>query len=118
MAADATQLDDLTDSDALFAAVFSQALVGVAVVDLRGCFRQVNAAYCRITGYDATELLGAELVSIAHPDDRDTHRSDTKRLLDSAARSGVVHERYLSRDGRVVWVQSSVSVARDALGAP
>lgn len=81
--------------------------VGLALVDLDGRYLQVDPAFCRITGYLDTVLLGRSSGEIIHPDDVTVDRDGIADL--GAGRVGR-HDadiRYVRSDGRVVWTSRS-----------
>jgi PAS domain S-box-containing protein len=99
-------------------AIFDCAAVGAAITLPDGRFIQVNNAFCAITGYEAAELQSLDCASLTHPDDR----PEMQRLLDDllAGRTArfVLEKRYFRKDATAIWVQNSVSLTRDAAGAP
>jgi diguanylate cyclase (GGDEF)-like protein/PAS domain S-box-containing protein len=102
----------------LLASVFDNAPIGVAIAALDGRFVRVNRALCELLGYSEAELLELGLADVAHPDDRHAALHWGERLLDGEAGSLQLEQRYLHRSGREIWVQLSVSLIRDAAGAP
>ncbi len=108
----------LRASEERYRAAFANAAVGVTLADLQGRFLQVNPAFCAITGYSETELLASDSPPLTHPDDRPGNRDLMQRLLAGEIPSFVLEKRCVRKDGRIVWVQNSVSAVRDAGGAP
>src|SRR6185312_6277982 len=106
----------LRASEERFRAAFSHAAVGMGLSDLNGRFFQVNAAFCTITGYSEQELCGKHFLDITHPEDRDMSVSWWRSFMAGEVPAMVAEKRYLTKSGRVVWVQISVSIVRDAQG--
>lgn len=108
----------LQDSEQLFREVFDHAPIGLALVapDLR--WLDVNQAFCRILGYDESELLQLRVADLTHPDDRATD----ERLLGEAMAGRRSHasreKRYVHKLGGIVHAQVDTSLLRDANGAP
>ena len=105
----------LREGDERFRAVVNQATVGVTRTDLTGRFTFVNPRYCEIVGYTQAELLELRMQEITHPEDLPGNLEQFHRL----AREGtdfVIEKRYIRKDGRVIWVNNSVSGVRDANG--
>lgn len=101
-----------------FAATFENSPVGLAHVDLEGRFRLVNRRLCTMFGYTSEELIGRPVRGLSHPED-----SAAADALHRQLRAGVVpqfttRKRYLRKDGATLWVQLTVSLERDAQGAP
>lgn len=103
-------------SEARFRSIYEQAAVGIAQVALDGQFLMVNAALCRMLGYQEDELLARRVADIIHPDDLEL-QANHAAAQHNRATSHEVEKRYLHRDHSIVWVNVSSSVVTDAKGA-
>ena len=103
---------------ATFKAVFDNAPIGIAVVGLDGSFQRVNQALCQITGYQEHELTQLTFQDITYPDDLDTDLHEAGRLLQGDITSYQMDKRYYAKDGHLIWVHLSASMAHDAEGQP
>lgn len=92
--------------------------IGMAIVDLQGCWVEVNPAIEHMFGYAASELLGRPVFEISHPADVDDSRRYVDELIDGRLAVLDVQKRYRRRDGEIVWVHLNVAVMRNAAGAP
>ena len=108
----------IVEGEARFRATFEQAAVGIAHVSPEGRFLIVNRRYCDIVGYTRGQLLGRTFQEITHPDDLDTDVGHSERLLRGEAASYAMEKRYIRRDREAVWVQLTVSLARNDAGEP
>lgn len=99
-------------------AIFDSAAVGAAILLPDTRFIQANSALCAITGYDAEELRSLDCRAITHPDDRAATDALFEHLLTGRAATAVLEKRYMRKDNVPIWVQNSVSLTRDAAGAP
>jgi diguanylate cyclase (GGDEF)-like protein/PAS domain S-box-containing protein len=95
-----------------FESAFGNAPIGMALVDLDGCWFQVNDALCRITGYSECELRTKTLRSLTHPDDLDLDGPFLRQLLAGQIPSYQVEKRYHHLWGHFFWVQETVSLVR------
>jgi two-component system sensor histidine kinase/response regulator len=105
-------------SEARFHGTFEQAAVGIAMVAPDGHWLRVNQRLCRIVGYSAEELLGKTFHDITHPDDVAEGMDASRRLLANEIEHHASERRYIRKDGGVVWVNRTVSLARKADGTP
>ena len=105
----------LREGDERFRAVVNQATVGVTRTDFTGRFTFVNPRYCEIVGYTQAELLEKRMQDITHPDDLPGNLEQFQRLALEGV-DFVIEKRYIRKDGRIVWVNNSVSGVRDAQG--
>jgi diguanylate cyclase (GGDEF)-like protein/PAS domain S-box-containing protein len=101
-----------------FSSAFELAPIGMGLVSLDGRWLRVNQALCRITGYEAGELLEMRFQDITHTDDLEADLSLRQQLRDGRIPSFHMEKRYRAKDGAVVWVQISVSLVLDDEGEP
>ena len=114
----ARDISDRKMADEQFRTAFDDALVGIALVAPDGSWLRVNDSLCEIVGYSREQLYGMTFQDITHPEDLD---ADLAQLEDTLAgrRAGYqMEKRYLRPGGQVVWALLSVSLVRDAAGAP
>lgn len=102
----------------LFNSAFHFAAIGMALVSPDGRFLRVNSSLCAIVGYSEPELLTASFQSITHPDDLDGDLNFVRQVLAGEIKSYQMEKRYFHKRGHTVWVLLSVSLVRDADGAP
>ncbi|HWT55074.1 MAG TPA: PAS domain S-box protein [Rhodocyclaceae bacterium] len=93
--------------------IFEHAPIGMALLDLNGRWLDVNAQFCRIVGYSRDELLHLAFRDITLEADRHGDALLLEQLLDGQIPSYQREKRYVRKDGRTVWVELAVSLARD-----
>jgi PAS domain S-box-containing protein len=108
----------LRQEQARFRGAFDSSAIGMALVSPEGRFLEVNRSLCELVGYGEEELVGCTFQEITHPDDLDADLAFVHRVLAGEIPSYRMEKRYIHRDGRVVWILLSVSLARDAAGRP
>src|SRR5262249_18380658 len=103
-----------------YRATFDNAPLGIMHVDLERRITHVNPKLCQILGYTQEELIGNPVEMVIHPDARgtDRHRRYTEPMLAGKIQSDVSERPYLRKDGSTVWVHRTISLVRDAAGAP
>ncbi|RKG73373.1 PAS domain S-box protein [Corallococcus terminator] len=99
------------------AVLFQQASVGIAQADLTGTLELMNQRYCDLLGRSREDMLGRDLLSLTHPDDRERNARLFQRMVETGE-PYTVEKRHVWPDGGVVWVHNHVSLARDAQGRP
>ena len=104
----------LQETEQRFEILFSESVLGIALVGADGHPFLANAALQKMLGYTNEELSRIPFIYLAHPDDFETDRELYQQLLEGARKSYQIENRFLGKDGRVVWVRLSVSVAREA----
>ncbi|MDB6124648.1 MAG: multi-sensor signal transduction histidine kinase [Pedosphaera sp.] len=105
-------------SEERFRAAFAGAAVGMSLRNLEDRFAEVNEVFCSILGYTKEELIGMSAYSIIHPLDLPKAQALISQLLAGEIPNFIVEKRYVAKRGEIVWVQSSVSLLRDAQGQP
>ncbi|MER5194445.1 putative bifunctional diguanylate cyclase/phosphodiesterase [Streptomyces sp. NPDC002755] len=105
-------------SEARFRAVFEGAAIGIGIADLEGNVLQVNGALLRMFGGSEQTLRRRKVQDLTHPEDA----PQTWKLYDELVRGEREHyhtEKAFSRpDGTALWTNLTVSLLRDADGAP
>jgi PAS domain S-box-containing protein len=99
------------------AAIFGQASVGLAEIDLDGRYRRVNGALCGMLGRSNEQLQGLSIDQIIHPDDLAEHRALFERVV-RTGQAFTLEKRYGTPAGGYIWVASSMSLLVDERGRP
>lgn len=97
-------------------ATFEHSQLGIALVSFGGKFADVNPAFCNLTGYDQSELVGRTMLTVTHPDDRALCEHYIGQLASGERDSFRMEKRYLHRDGSVVWADTHVAAVQDLKG--
>jgi two-component system sensor histidine kinase/response regulator len=108
----------LRESEARFRGTFENAAVGIAHTDAAGRILRVNEKLCDILRYTRRELLTKTLWDLICPDDLNPDREQLAPLVRGDVSSFSRDQRYVRKDGSLVWVAASVSLQRDAAGGP
>jgi len=108
----------LRESEERYKGIYQHAGMGIAIWDLDGRLVSCNPAYSDMRGYSEEELCGTSFEAIVHPDDRDRHACEVKRLISQQIPSFEIENRCLSKEGKVSWVHKHVSLLRDGAGRP
>jgi PAS domain S-box-containing protein len=108
----------LRESEERFRLTLEDAPRGMATVGTDGRFLRVNRALCDILGYSAQELVGMTFQAVTHPDDLDADLALAGQLARGEMPRYSLEKRYIRKDGRIVDVELSGSVLRDASGQP
>lgn len=95
-----------------------EAPVGMAILDLDGCWTRVNKRFSDLTGYAEEELLGRSFTELTHPDDAARDHRRSREMLSGQLDSYTQEKRYVRKDGEQVTVQLAASIVRDDEGLP
>ncbi len=106
----------LRESEQLYRSTFELAAVGVANVRPDGRWLRVNRKLCEILGYTEAELVQMTFQEVTHPEDLPADLALTEKLLNGSMGMFSMEKRYIRKDGTPVWVNITVSVARDSEG--
>lgn len=108
----------LRESEEKFRLAFSDANIGMCLLDLRGVLTQVNDKMCEILGYGRMEIEGLNVADLAIPEDRYLTAVQFDRALVEGLRRITFEKRYRHRDGHVVFGVVTSSLVRDSQGEP
>jgi PAS domain S-box-containing protein len=104
-------------SESRFRAVFDAASVGIALMSTEGLVFMVNRGLCDMLGSNEDLLKGLELGSLLLDDQqRDTHRTALRELLEGGSRQRSAEHRLRRSDGQVLDVRATNSVISDVAG--
>jgi len=106
------------ESEDRFRSTFEQAAVGICHVSPDGRFVRVNQKLCDILGYSSDELLSRTFQEITHPDDLDADLDYVSQVLADEIQTYSMEKRYIRKNRTQVWANLTVSLTRDAYGAP
>lgn len=101
------------EAEARLEQTFEQAAVGIVRVDFDSNLLEVNQKFCDMTGYDRDSLLRMNLRQVSHPDDSGMDTAARTRLLAGEIDNFSSEKRYLRKDGSLIWVRRTTSLARD-----
>ncbi|WP_128981841.1 putative bifunctional diguanylate cyclase/phosphodiesterase [Streptomyces roseicoloratus] len=105
-------------TESRFRAIFDGAAIGIGIADLDGNVLEVNETLTRMFGGLEHTVTGKNLLEWSHPEDG----PHVWRLYDELVRgereSYRVEKPYYRGDGTVLWTNLTVSLLRDAAGAP
>lgn len=107
----------LRESEERFRSAFTNAPIGLAVVDLNGHYLQANRALCEMLGYDNGYLEETNFAEFTPPEGIPISQQALQHL---ATQGGVLQykERYLQRGGALLNIIVNASSINDEQGTP
>jgi PAS domain S-box-containing protein len=107
----------LQESEKNFRIIFETAAIGMAEADpVSGQLLRVNSKFCQMLGYSAKELIGLPIARITHPDDRNKHTEDWRRLIHGEVSESSLEKRYRHKNGHEIWAHLNLTALRDENG--
>src|SRR5450631_2196404 len=95
----------LAAAEDLVRIVLASASVGIALADMAGAFRVVNASLCDLLGYDEAWFMAHLVDDIVHPDDVADVLQRRARAFAGTRDTSAVQMRFVRADGATVWVR-------------
>jgi PAS domain S-box-containing protein len=108
----------LGTGEAQFRAVFEEAPIGMALMNMDGYLVRSNLALQAMLGYAEEELAGTIFSQVTHDEDIATDWELFGDLVAGDINHYQITKRYLRRDGGVVWGRLSVALVRAPDGEP
>lgn len=104
----------LYESEEQFRNVFDCAASGMVLVDATSRrLLKVNAAFCEMVGYKENELLKKDFQILLHDNDGQLFEAELVDLRKGTARAHRAEKRIRHKNGNILWVMWSASIAHD-----
>ncbi|MGP4020296.1 PAS domain S-box protein [Saccharopolyspora sp. 5N708] len=116
-----SQIQDITrrrEAELLWQRSFSNAPIGMAVLDLKGAWTAVNDTLCSMLGYTREEMLSMSFSDITYEDDEEHGMAALADLVEGGVDSTSVEKRYRHREGHPIWMLIRATTVPGADGAP
>lgn len=105
--------DELRRSEEQFKEAFEHSPVGMALVDIQGCYIEVNDKLCEILGYSHQEMKSLTFQEITYFEDLELDL-EYKKSLDLGEISNFNSEkRFIQKNKNIVWINMSVSLVKN-----
>jgi len=108
--------DRLMESEARFQSLFANASVGVALIDRDASFLMVNEAFCGFLGFPRQEILYKKIAQFVPMEENSLEKTLNDKLAGDR-QTCMLEQRFVRKDGEVVWGRLNVSLVRDEQGA-
>jgi diguanylate cyclase (GGDEF)-like protein/PAS domain S-box-containing protein len=109
--------DTVRHSEAKLRAVFNQAAIAIAMLDLDGCFLEVNPSLERLLGFDSASLIGRPWTGFSPPEDLQLTTQLVAGLRAHERDSVTIEQRFVRADGRVLWTLLTLSRVDNPTGS-
>jgi PAS domain S-box-containing protein len=107
----------LRECETKFRNVFNLSVVGKSMTSIDGQLK-TNQAFCEILGYSEVELSKLNWQDITHPDHIENDIKIINSIVSGEKENVRWEKRYIHKNGSIVWVDISTSLARDNEGKP
>jgi PAS domain S-box-containing protein len=108
----------LKESEEKFRLAFERGPLGIAIADQNFVIMDANEKFCQITGYPEDDIIGSSFDKYTHPDDMEVERILFEKLFNNEMPSYKVEKRYITKSGKIVWINLTASIVRDQQGNP
>jgi PAS domain S-box-containing protein len=108
----------LRETEERFQKIFKEAAIGMSLVDMEDHILDANPAFLKMLGYKKYEVVGKSYHDLIYPEDAPISAKLFAELGKGKRDAYSKENRYLDKDKRMVWGMATVSVLRDASGAP
>jgi PAS domain S-box-containing protein len=105
------------ESEAFLAAIFSEAAVGLSVINTSGQFLRINDTLCRLLGRPREELLSLSVLDVTAPDYITPSLEALEQLL-ATGHPVTLDKQYIQQGGSLIWANSTLSLLDTAAPEP
>src|SRR5262245_32206257 len=109
---------ELLESEDRYRKAFFEAPIGMILASVDGRCLRVNQAFCQWLGFSEDELLQTDIISLAHPADKEKSIQFLEELLSGKDTLSAIENRYIGKNGGTLWVYLTATVIRDERGNP
>jgi len=104
--------DELRHSEEQFKEAFEHSPAGMALIDLKGAYIEVNEKLCQMLGYSYEEMKSLTFQEITYQDDLEDDLKNKRNLDSGKILKFGVEKRFIKKDRSVVWTHMSVSLVK------
>jgi PAS domain S-box-containing protein len=108
----------LRESEARYRAIFQEAPIGLARLNLQLQIYETNPALQKLLGYSDAEMRQMSPKDLTHPEDWEADLAPFTELLAGKSNSYQIEKRFIHKDGQTVWARLSVAMVRATAGDP
>ncbi len=108
----------LLDSEMRFRTIFEKASIGMAFADAEGNLLQTNDSFAHFLEYSVAELSTVNFAKLTYADDLSMEVGLVEEIIEGRRDDYRLEKRYVTKSGRVVWGDLTVTVLRDVQGQP
>ena len=108
----------LRESEERFRSAFDDSAVAMALVCPDARLMKVNDAFCRLLGFEKSEMEGSTFLDFTYPDDIEPSIKTHKEVINRDKPFFWLEKRYIRKDGQVIWCEVSSSPVFDSKGCP
>jgi PAS domain S-box-containing protein len=106
----------IRDSEKRFRAIFDQAPIAIALLDMNGLLIISNSTLSKMVGYSNDELSKMKFTDFTYPEDIDTDMNQFIDLIDGKISNYKMEKRYVHKNGNIIWANIRVTILRDENG--
>jgi PAS domain S-box-containing protein len=108
----------LRDSEERFHSAFDDSAVAMALVCPDARLLKVNDAFCRLLGFEKSEMEGRTFIDFTYPDDIEPSTLNHKAVISCEKPFFWLVKRYIRKDRKMIWCEVSSSPVFDSKGCP
>ena len=108
----------LIENTEILKAAFEQAAVGIFQTDIQGNIVKVNKKFADMLHYSVDELLSMNYATITYPEDYHFQMEKDWNLISNILASYSIMKRFITKQGKIIWVLNSTTAIRAESGAP
>ena len=110
--------NEIYEIDKRYRSIFEYAPIGLTNISTDGRFLDVNSFFCRMLGYNRTELCSMNFASITHSEDQNRSHEGMSQMLEGLIPVFKIEKRYIHKNGSIVWADVNSNLLRDSDGNP
>jgi len=110
--------EELRTSQETFASAFNYSGIGIALINNRGRWIDVNEMICDMLGYTKEELLAKTPNEVTYEEDKRIDDEQIAKMLRQELSTYTIEKRYVSKQQKIILVSLTVSLVWNSDGTP
>lgn len=107
---------DLSESQKRYRLVYENPFLGISLGSIDGHIQNVNETFCNMVGFSQKEISGMHFSEFTPAEDCLLELPFIEKMRAGKLDNYQLEKRYLTKSGKMIWVELSVSCARDENG--
>jgi len=105
-------------SEERYKAIYNQVFIGIARLDLKGKYLQVNQRFCDILGYKEAEFLNMGFQDVTLPEELEERQKQFEHIIENKIPNYTIERNYRHKNGKLIQTNINLSLVFNEYSEP